>query len=150
MRTRTAAVLIGLVAALAPALPAHATTSATSAVQITYAYYDSPGRDDRSNKSLNAEYVRITNSSHRAVSLRSWTLRDTSSHIYVFGAYSLAAGATVAVRTGTGTDTASYRYQDRDAYVWNNDRDTAILRSAGGKLVDSCRWTRTGTGKIRC
>jgi hypothetical protein len=148
VRTRIAAVLVGLLATLAPAsaLPAQA----ASAVQITYVHYDSPGRDDGSNGSLNAEYVRIANTGTRAVSLKNWTLRDTSGHIYLFGTYTLRAGSTVTVRTGTGTDTSTYRYQRRNAYVWNNDRDTALLRSAGNVLVDSCRWTRPGTGKISC
>jgi hypothetical protein len=46
--------------------------------------------------------------------------------------------------------TSRHRYQQRAAYVWNNDADTAILRDAAGRNVDSCRWTRTGTGKISC
>ncbi|HEY0484760.1 MAG TPA: lamin tail domain-containing protein [Mycobacteriales bacterium] len=150
MRTRTAALLTGLLAVLATTLPAQAGTAATSPVQIKFVYYDSPGRDDRSNASLDAEFVQLHNGATRAVSLRSWTLRDTSSHIYVFGAYTLGAGKTVSVRTGRGTDSAIYRYQGRRAYVWNNDKDTAILRNASGTTVDSCRWTRPGTGKISC
>ena len=152
MHKRIVAVLIGLSGVLTPVsvLPAHATTAAAPAVQVTFVYYDSPGRDDRSNRSLNAEYVQLTNTSRRAVALKSWTLRDTSRHVYVFGSYTLAAGATVTVHTGVGNDTATHRYQDRHAYVWNNDKDAAILRDAAGHGVDSCRWTRPGTGKIRC
>ena len=150
MRKSIAAVLIGFTGALTPALPVQATTTAAPAVRITFVYYDSPGRDDRSNRSLNAEYVTITNASGRAVSLRSWTLRDTSRHVYVFPASTLAAKESVTVHTGRGSSTARHRYQNRRAYVWNNDRDTAILRNAAGKNVDSCRWTRPGAGKIRC
>jgi hypothetical protein len=152
VRRRITAALIGLTAVLTavPGLEAHAATAAAPAVRITFAYYDSPGRDDRSTRSLNAEYVTITNTSRRAVALKSWTLRDTSRHVYVFGRYTLAAGASVTVHTGSGNDTSRHRYQDRRAYVWNNDKDTALLRDAGGRNVDSCRWTRTGSGKIRC
>jgi hypothetical protein len=41
------------------ALPADAAT--TPVLQFTYIVYDSPGKDTRTNASLNAEYVRITN-----------------------------------------------------------------------------------------
>ena len=152
MRKRITAVLLGLTGLLAAAAapPAHATTAATPAVQITFVYYDSPGRDDRSNASLNAEYVTLTNTGRRSVALTSWTLRDTSSHVYAFSSYTLAAGASVSVHTGGGKVTSRHRYQQRAAYVWNNDADTAILRDAAGRNVDSCRWTRTGTGKISC
>jgi hypothetical protein len=36
--------------------------------------YDSPCRDNRSNRSLNAEWVTVTNTSRHAVNLRGWTL----------------------------------------------------------------------------
>jgi hypothetical protein len=152
IRTRTAAALIAALATLVPALaaPAHAATAATPSVRITLVQYDSPGRDDLSNRSLNAEYVRITNTGRLGVALQGWRLRDASDHVYVFGRYGLAAGASVTVRTGQGTDSAIYRYQGRSAYVWNNDRDTAILRNAAGGIVDSCRWTSPGTGRISC
>ena len=39
---------------------------AASAVQIAYVQYDPPGPDTRSNKSLNAEWVRIRNFSSTA------------------------------------------------------------------------------------
>ncbi|WP_326813975.1 MULTISPECIES: hypothetical protein [unclassified Streptomyces] len=31
-------------------------------------------------------------------------------------------------------------YQDRRTYVWNNDHDTATLRDAHGRTIDSTSW----------
>jgi hypothetical protein len=148
MRKSVAVVLIGVTAVVVPvcAVPAQA----ASAVQIASVYYDSPGSDDRSNRSLNAEYVTITNTTSRALALRGWTLRDATNHVYVFAPFTLGARASVTVHTGTGADVARHRYQNRGAYVWNNDKDTATLRNASRVIVDSCGWTRPGTGKIRC
>jgi hypothetical protein len=38
-----------------------ADAATTPVLQFTYIVYDSPGKDTRTNASLNAEYVRITN-----------------------------------------------------------------------------------------
>lgn len=35
-------------------------------------------------------------------------------------------------------------YQDRRAYVWNNDADTATLRNDRGRLVDETTWGHRG------
>lgn len=45
-------------------------------VEISRVQADSPGRDDRSNRSLNTEWVEITNTTRDAINLRGWTLRD--------------------------------------------------------------------------
>jgi hypothetical protein len=36
----------------------------------------------------------------------------------------------------------SYRYWGSKGYVWNNGGDTAYLRDATNKAIDSCRWTK--------
>jgi hypothetical protein len=148
--------LIGFVAALAVAVggslavaaPAQA---ATPAIEITKVYYDSPGVDNRSNASLNAEYVKLTNRRARTINLKSWTLRDKANHVYKFsGDFKLAQGKSVIIRTGKGTNTASTRYWGSGNYIWNNTGDTAYLRNASGTLIDKCAWTTKGKGYTTC
>ena len=45
-------------------------------MQISDVQYDSPGRDDRSNRSLNREWVEITNTARHNVNFDGWTLQD--------------------------------------------------------------------------
>jgi len=134
---------VGLVAsaALVAVLPAQA--HAAGAVRITKIWYDSPGTDLRSNTSLNAEYVQIRNGTTKAVSLKGWTLTDASRHKYTFGTFTLGAGKTVTVHTGKGRNTAAHVYQQRAAYVWNNDRDTATLRRANSAVQHTCSYNST-------
>jgi len=113
---------------------------ATSAVRISSVQYDSPGSDTGSNYSLNGEWVRITNTSTTRKSLTGWTLRDTSSHVYRFGTFSLGAGKSVRIHTGRGSNTAADRYQGRGWYVWNNTHDKAILRNGSGTTVSVRSW----------
>jgi hypothetical protein len=75
------------------ALPADAAT--TPVLQFTYIVYDSPGKDTRTNASLNAEYVRITNTTAKAINIGRATLKDAAGHTYTFPNYSLAAHAQV-------------------------------------------------------
>jgi Lamin Tail Domain len=113
---------------------------ATSPVRISTVQYDSPGSDTGSNYSLNGEWVRITNYSNTRKSLTGWTLRDTSSHVYQFGTFSLGAGKSVRIHTGRGSNTVADRYQGRGAYVWNNTGDKAILRNGSGTTVSVRSW----------
>lgn len=114
--------------------------SAAQPVRISSVQADSPGPDHGSNTSLNAEWVSIHNYSTSRKNLTGWTLRDVDRHVYKFGTFRLAPGATVRIHTGVGTNTATNRYQDRRAYVWNNDHDTAILRNASGVTVSKKTW----------
>ncbi|MEO3869790.1 lamin tail domain-containing protein [Nonomuraea sp. B12E4] len=142
----TAAVLAAGMVAVVISQPAQA---AAPAVQITKIYYDSPGSPDSgANSSLNGEYAQLKNTTKKAVSLRGWTMRDKTSapdHVYTFGAFTLKAGKTVTLRTGRGKDTTTTRYWNRSggttfAYIWNQSADTAYLRNASGKLIDSCSY----------
>ena len=140
----TAAVVL---LALTPA--AHA---ATPAVQITKVFYDSPGKDTRSNASLNAEYVWLKNTTSKTIQMEEWTLRDKSGHEYEFGRFLLKPGKTVTVRTGSGNDGTSTVYWGSGNYVWNNSPggDTAaVYRGSDLKKIDTCSWTR-GSGSINC
>lgn len=135
-----AAALVG-----AAALPASATghdhgRAPREHVVISAVQYDSPGRDDRSNRSLNKEWVDVTNNGRKSVNLDDWTLSDESGHSYTFHHYRLDGRATVRIHTGQGRDSHTDLYQDRRAYVWNNDHDTATLRNDRDRFVDDYSW----------
>ncbi|MEV7797415.1 lamin tail domain-containing protein [Streptomyces sp. NPDC087512] len=151
-RGLTAAVLAvgALTAALAvPATAADHHRAPRPNVEISDVQYNSPGRDDRSNRSLNAEWVEITNNTRRAVDLDGWTLRDEDGHRYTFDGYRLEGRSTVRVHTGQGRDTRTDVYQGRRHYVWNNDSDTATLRNERGRFIDDESWGRHRHGDRR-
>jgi len=131
---------------LGVAVPAQA----AGTVHIAEVYYNSPGADSRSNSSLNGEWVKVTNSTSRAASLTGWTLSDASRHTYRFGTFTLRAGRSVLVHTGRGLNTSSNVFQQRRAYVWNNDKDTATLRKATGARVDVCSYNNPRRSFVTC
>ena len=137
--------------AVAVTVPSYA--AATPAVSFTKIQFNSPGSDTRSTTSLNAEWVRMTNNTRSAIQLKGWTVRDKAGHVYTFKtSYSLGAGKRVYVHTGKGTDgrpDAQHRYQNSGNYIWNNTGDTAYLRNAAGKTIDTCSWT-SGTAPTYC
>ncbi|MFE3069981.1 lamin tail domain-containing protein [Streptomyces sp. NPDC059247] len=141
LRARTFAAVTAAAASGILLLPTQA--QAAGSVHLYKIYYDSPGTDNRSNGSLNAEYVQIRNTTPAAVNLRGWTLTDASNHKYTFGNFVLGKGKTVTLRTGRGANTAANVYQNRGAYVWNNDRDTATLRKSNGARIDDCSYNST-------
>ncbi|MFE5407026.1 lamin tail domain-containing protein [Streptomyces sp. NPDC056580] len=136
------AAAVGAVALPAAAADHHYPGRVHSVVYISSVRYDSPGRDDRSNWSLNQEWVDITNSTRRAVNLDGWTLRDEDGHTYTFRHVRLDRRSTVRVHTGVGRDSRTDLFQDRRAYVWNNDHDTATLRNDRDRFVDDVAWGR--------
>ncbi|MEU3611560.1 lamin tail domain-containing protein [Streptomyces sp. NPDC006872] len=141
-RLAAAALAAGALVSLV-ALPASAADHARPQgpkVKISDVQYDSPGRDDRSNRSLNKEWVELTNTTRQSVNLDGWTLEDESGHTYTFDNYRLAGRATVRIHTGDGRDTRTDLYQDSRRYVWNNDHDTATLRNDRGRFVDDESW----------
>ncbi|MGW6925610.1 lamin tail domain-containing protein [Streptomyces sp. NPDC054950] len=147
-RLAAAALAAGALVSVA-ALPATAADHARPSrpvVEISKVQYDSPGRDTHSNRSLNSEWVELTNTTRNAVNLDGWTLRDDSGHRYTFDHYRLAGRATVRIHTGEGRDTRTDLYQDRRAYVWNNDHDTATLRNDHGRFVDDQTWGHRRSG----
>ncbi|AWN25224.1 MULTISPECIES: lamin tail domain-containing protein [Streptomyces] len=111
-----------------------------SAVVLGTIQYDSPGRDDRSNRSLNAEWVTVRNTGRTPVNIKGWSLSDKSGHTYRFGNLRLAGHSQVRVHTGYGHDNRWDVYQDRRNYVWDNNRDTATLRNDHRRVVDQERW----------
>ncbi|MGW7529054.1 lamin tail domain-containing protein [Streptomyces sp. NPDC054783] len=96
-----------------PGYPRH------TAVYISDVQYDSPGRDDdRSTRSLNREWVDLTNATRRAVNLDGRTLPDEDGHTYTLHHVWLKGWVTVRVHTGYGRDTRTDLYQDRRHEVW--------------------------------
>lgn len=114
-------------------------------VRFTKVQYDSPGTDNGTNWSLNAEWVVITNKGTTSRNMTGWTLRDASGHVFRFPTFTLARGASVKVHTGRGTNTRTDLFWKQTAYVWNNSGDKAILKTSGGTTVDTCSWSGSGT-----
>ncbi|GAA4204074.1 lamin tail domain-containing protein [Actinocatenispora rupis] len=151
MTVRTAAVAVAAAATmLGVALTAAAPAQAAGTISFGRIQYDSPGTDNRSNTSLNAEWVHVRNTGRTTVTLTGWTLRDASRHVYTFGSFRLGPGKTVTVHTGRGTNTSANRYWGSRAYIWNNTGDTATLKTSHGTTVDTCRWTSRGSGYKNC
>ncbi|MGW1966995.1 lamin tail domain-containing protein [Streptomyces tubercidicus] len=98
--------------------------------------------DDRSNRSLNAEWVTVRNTGRTPVNIKGWSLSDKSGHSYRFGNLRLAGHSQIRVHTGYGHDTRWSVYQDRRNYVWDNNRDTATLRNDHRRIVDQESWGR--------
>ncbi|MEU4167072.1 lamin tail domain-containing protein [Streptomyces sp. NPDC026665] len=133
-----AGALVGSASVSASAAP-HADRSH---IAISRVQSDAPGFDDRSARSLNAEWVEITNSGRRGINLDGWTLSDRDGNRYTFNHYRLAGRSTVRVHTGYGRDTSRDLYQDRRNEVWDNRSDAATLRTERGRFVDSVSWGR--------
>ncbi|MFK4099919.1 lamin tail domain-containing protein [Streptomyces sp. NPDC019531] len=139
-----AAAIVGAVA-----LPASAADHARPErpkVEISAVQYDSPGRDDRSRRSLNKEWVELTNTTRRTVNLDGWTLRNKDGRTYTFHHYRLDGRATVRIHTGEGRDTDTDLFQDLRDYVWDDYSDTATLRNDHGRFVDDESWGRHHRG----
>jgi hypothetical protein len=147
MRRRTRIAVAALVALAVVVLAAPA---ASAAIRIARINFDSPGRDTRSNASLNAEWIRLKNTGGSARQLRGWTISDAAGHDYRFERFRLRAGRTVRIHTGDGTDTAANLYWGSGNYVWNNDGDTAQLRRPNGALADSCQYDDSAGSSIVC
>ncbi|MGW8778890.1 lamin tail domain-containing protein [Streptomyces sp. NPDC055796] len=111
-------------------------------VEISRVQADSPGRDDRSNRSLNNEWVEITNTTRDAVNLRGWTLRDSDGNRYRFDNVRINGRATIRIHTGTGHNTRTDLFQNSRDYIWGNQGDTATLRDDRGRTVDTESWGR--------
>ncbi|SEF46429.1 Lamin Tail Domain [Actinacidiphila yanglinensis] len=105
---------------------------------------DSPGRDDRSARSLNAEWITVSNTGRSAVNLSGWTLSSSEHHAYRFGHLVLGAHKSVRVHSGYGRNTSRDVYQGSRTYVWGNYSDTATLRDSRGHLVDTESWGYRG------
>ncbi|BCJ54100.1 hypothetical protein Asp14428_55750 [Actinoplanes sp. NBRC 14428] len=150
---RTVSIIAAATVALAGSLMAGGPASAaTPPLRFHGAQYDSPGSDNRSNTSLNNEWVSLVNSGSRAVNLNGYTIRDKANHTYKFGNVTIAAnGGRLWLHTGKGTNGTKDRYWGSGNYIWNNDGDTAYLRNASGTQLDTCSWGyKSGRTWIGC
>ena len=130
--------------------PPKPTTPATGSVQFTKIQYNSPGVDTGSTTSLNGEWFRLTNKTSATVDLKLWTVRDAANNTYTFwSSFRLGGGKSVYVHTGKGSNRSTDRYWGRAGHVWDNGGDTATLRTAAGKTIDSCKW-KAGSGTTNC
>ncbi|MFF4567912.1 lamin tail domain-containing protein [Streptomyces sp. NPDC001435] len=143
-RRLTAAAAVAAAAVGAVALPAaaadHLPRGSADRVVISRVQYDSAGRGDRSNRSLNREWVEISNNSRYGVDLTGWTLSDEAGRTYTFRGFRLNGQSTVRVHTGFGWDTQSDLYQGRRYEVWDDDTDTATLRNDRGRFISAAAW----------
>ncbi|MFJ9677193.1 lamin tail domain-containing protein [Streptomyces sp. NPDC101194] len=154
MRIPTAAPLaLAAATALTGSLLLTAPASAAShqgGLHLGRIQYDSPGKDTRTNASLNAEWVDIHNNGKSKLQLKGYKLKDDTGYTYTFGSYTVGAGKTVKVHTGKGRNGSGHVYWNRGSYVWNNTGDKARLIKPSGKLQDSCSWTRSDKGVKNC
>jgi len=134
--------------AIAAALTLGLASPASAAIKITKIYFDSPGADTGSNKSLNAEYVVIKNTGTRRKALTGWTLRDASQHVYRFPIFRLGSGKSVKVHTGKGANTLGNLFWRSSSYIWNNDGDTATLKRSNATAASKCSYSGVGSYKI--
>ncbi len=138
--TAVAAAVVGAVAL--PAVAAgHHPGDRGDRVIISGVQYDAPGWDNRSIRSLNKEWVEITNTGRHDVNLDGWTLSNEDGRTYTFRHFWLDGHATVRVHTGVGRDGARDVYQDRRDHVWDNHDGTATLRTDRGRFVDEASWS---------
>ena len=137
---------------VAPSRPGSpASHPSRSGARITAVYFDSPGSDQGSNSSINAEYVRIKNTTRHRITLTGWTVHDSGKvHNYRFGRLTLDPSATVTLHSGVGHNGPHVRYWGEHEYVWNNDGDRATLANAAGRRVDSCGYTAADDPQVHC
>jgi hypothetical protein len=148
---KSLAVLSALAVAAGGILATTGPAQAAPALRFYAAQYDSPGKDTRSNASLNAEWIQLVNTGTKAVSLKGWKIVDKS-RTYTFGSVTIAGhGGKVTLHTGKGTNTKTSLYWGSGNYVWNNTGDTATLKTSAGKTHDTCTWKqKTGRTKVSC
>jgi Lamin Tail Domain len=133
--------IAGVVTGLGLSLPT-ATVQAAGCVSIYKIYYDSPGSDLGSNKSLNGEWIQLRSTCTTNKSLTGWKIKDAANHVYIFGTYSLPAGGTVKIHTGNGSNTSTNRYWGQSWYIWNNTgSEKASLLTSTGTTADTCSYT---------
>jgi Lamin Tail Domain len=141
-------VIAGAALSLPLARVSPANAAAVPVVYIHVIQYSPAGPDvPVTTAKLDGEWVLLTNTTGKSVSLTHWTLRDKANHIYMFPAFALKAHKSVEIHTGTGKNNAANLYWGHKpprstSYVWNNSgKETATLKSAAGKTVDARRYT---------
>ena len=99
---------------------------------------DAPG-DDHENR--NGEYVVVTSRVDSSVFLGGWVLCDLAAHCFSFPVGRvLHARDSLTIYTGSGEADSLRLYWGSGRAVWNNDSDTAILKTAAGVVVVSATY----------
>lgn len=113
-----------------PTSPQDATNPETLSAKITFIHYDGAGTAEPD------EYVEFKNTGTTTITLTGWTLRDKASHIYHFpSGYQMAKGKVCRVYTNQiHSTTCGFDYHSKSA-IWNNDGDTATLKSNSGVIM---------------
>ena len=130
--------LIGIVAPFVQASPALAAGS----VKIKKIHYAQVGTN------LNTEYIVFKNVSTSPVQMRGWEIISAPSsdnQHYFFPKTRVQPGHTVTLYTGSGTNSPGKRYWKSTSPRWDNSGDKAILKNAGGSIVDTCQYAGGGT-----
>jgi LysM repeat protein len=70
----------------------------------------------------------------RDVILESWTLRDAQGNVFVFPNLYLSTGAEVRIHTGKGENSPQHLYWGREAAVWEEAGDVAVLADERGVM----------------
>jgi micrococcal nuclease len=73
--------------------------------------------------------------------MRGFVVTDRHGHRYTFPAFALKPGYSALLLSGRGLDLTNPRqqivlYWQSDGPIWNNDGDTATLKSADGTVID--------------
>jgi hypothetical protein len=148
---RLGTILIGGAVLALPLLGVSPASAATVPVVYIHEIQYSPAGPDTpvTTAKLDGEWVLLTNTTGKSVTMTNWTLRDKEGHVYRFPSFVLKAHASVEVHTGTGKNSATNLYWGHKptastSYVWNNSGlETATLKNAAGATID----TRSYTGK---
>ncbi len=116
-------------------------TSTITCIKITSIHADAPG-DDNINK--NGEWIEITNSCDRQISLEGWLLKDSSaSNSYSFDKLFLKAQSNILLYSGCGINTVDKLYwqcPEGKYAVWNNGGDHAFLYNEHNELVSEYKY----------
>jgi hypothetical protein len=100
-------------------------------IRIESINFNPPGPD------VQGEFVVIENQTAAAITLTSWTLKDSANHHFTFPPFVLQGAGTVKVWTKSGTDDADNVFWGRQAAVWNNVGDTATLSDQTGTVISN-------------
>jgi len=147
MRVR---VVIGAAVAALALVSGSAGGATAGSIRFAKVHYNSPGSDNGSNSSLNKEWISLTNHGNRNKDLTGWTVREPAGDRFKFpSGFTLKPGKTVHIHTGRGANSKTDLFWRRDAYVWNNAGDKAVLKNESRTVVDTCKWGRGG-GAIDC
>jgi hypothetical protein len=124
---------------------------ASARIKIKSISFDPPGNDTGSNRHLNKEFVVIKNTGRRAKQLKGWKLIDRGrDHTFRFPRFKLRAGRSVKIHTGRGRNTRWHLHWRNSWYIWNNDGDTATLKTRGGRTASRCSYSSSASSPKRC